>query len=43
MVWMPFCNVKATTNLLTNPSLEPFGKIPEFKSCAARVERAGLT
>jgi formate dehydrogenase major subunit len=24
--------------LLTNPALDPFGKIPEFKYCAARVE-----
>jgi formate dehydrogenase major subunit len=24
--------------LLTNPALDPFGKIPEFKFCAARVE-----
>jgi formate dehydrogenase major subunit len=23
---------------LTNPALDPFGKIPEFKFCAARVE-----
>jgi formate dehydrogenase major subunit len=22
---------------LTNPALDPFGKIPEFKFCAARV------
>jgi formate dehydrogenase major subunit len=24
--------------MLTNPQLDPFGKIPEFKFCAARVE-----
>jgi len=24
---------------LTNPALDPFGKIPEFKYCAAKVER----
>jgi formate dehydrogenase major subunit len=28
---------------LTNPKLDPFGKIPEFKYCAARVERAQPT
>jgi formate dehydrogenase major subunit len=28
---------------LTNPKLDPFGKIPEFKYCAARVERASET
>ena len=27
-------------NTLTNPALDPFGKIPEFKYCAARVESA---
>ena len=26
--------------MLTNPQLDPFGKIPEFKFCAARVEPA---
>jgi formate dehydrogenase major subunit len=29
-------------NLLTNPKLDPFGKIPEFKFCAAKVEPAGI-
>jgi formate dehydrogenase major subunit len=24
--------------VLTNPQLDPFGKIPEYKFCAARVE-----
>jgi formate dehydrogenase major subunit len=32
----------AAANLLTNPALDPFGKIPEFKFCAARVERADV-
>ena len=26
-------------NLLTNPKLDPTSKIPEFKACAARIER----
>ena len=26
-------------NLLTNPALDPFGKIPEFKFCAAKIEK----
>ena len=34
-----FAYVEAAANLLTNPALDPFGKIPEFKYCAARVER----
>ena len=25
--------------MLTNPQLDPFGKIPEFKFCAAKIER----
>jgi formate dehydrogenase major subunit len=40
MVFIPFCFAEAAANVLTNPQLDPFGKIPEFKFCAARVERA---
>jgi formate dehydrogenase major subunit len=43
MVFMPFCYAEAAANLLTNPALDPFGLIPEFKFCAARVERAAAT
>ncbi|TWG89567.1 NAD-dependent formate dehydrogenase catalytic subunit /NAD-dependent formate dehydrogenase iron-sulfur protein [Mesorhizobium sp. J18] len=38
MVFMPFCFNESPANKLTNPMLDPFGKIPEFKYCAARVE-----
>jgi len=38
MVFVPFCFAEAAANFLTNPQLDPFGKIPEFKYCAARVE-----
>ncbi|MDJ1159625.1 formate dehydrogenase subunit alpha [Chelatococcus sp. SYSU_G07232] len=41
MVFMPFCYAEAAANLLTNPALDPFGKIPEFKFCAVRVRAAG--
>ena len=41
MVFVPFCYAEAAANTLTNPALDPFGKIPEFKFCAARVEAAG--
>ena len=34
-----FAFVEAAANLLTNPALDPFGKIPEFKFCAARVAK----
>jgi formate dehydrogenase major subunit len=37
MVFMPFCYAEAAANLLTNPALDPFGKIPEFKFCAVRI------
>ena len=40
MVFVPFCYAEAPANLLTNPALDPFGKIPEFKFCAARVEKS---
>jgi formate dehydrogenase major subunit len=40
VVFIPFAFVEAAANLLTNPTLDPFGKIPEFKFCAAKVERA---
>jgi formate dehydrogenase major subunit len=40
MLFIPFCFSEAAANLLTNPQLDPFGKIPEFKFCAARVEKA---
>jgi formate dehydrogenase major subunit len=41
VVFIPFCYAEAPANLLTNPKLDPFGKIPGFKACAARVARAG--
>ena len=28
---------EAAANLLTNSALDPFGKIPEFKYCAAKI------
>ena len=40
VVFVPFCYAEASANMLTNPALDPFGKIPEFKFCAAKVEKA---
>ena len=40
VVFIPFAFFEAAANRLTNPALDPFGKIPEFKFCAARVEKA---
>ncbi len=42
MVFMPFCFAEAAANMLTNPALDPIGKIPEYKFCAARIERPEL-
>ena len=38
MVFLPFAYVEAAANLLTNPAIDPYGKIPEFKFAAVRVE-----
>ena len=40
MVFMPFAFAEAPANVLTNPQLDPMGKIPEFKFCACKVEKA---
>src|SRR5262249_56745004 len=40
-VFIPFCFYEAAANLLTNPVLDPFGKIPEFKYCAVRLSAGG--
>ncbi|MBS3647656.1 formate dehydrogenase subunit alpha [Pseudaminobacter sp. 19-2017] len=40
MVFMPFCFNESPANQLTNPMLDPYGKIPEFKYCAARIAPA---
>jgi formate dehydrogenase major subunit len=40
-VFLPFCYYEAAANLLTNPALDPFGKIPEFKYCAVRLSKGG--
>ena len=40
-VFIPFCFYEAAANLLTNPALDPFGKIPEFKYCAVAVRKGG--
>ena len=37
-VVIPFCYAEAAANVLTNAQLDPFGKIPEYKFCAAKVE-----
>jgi len=38
VIFIPFCYVEASANMLTNAALDPVGKIPEFKFCASRIE-----
>jgi len=38
-VFLPFHFKEAAANLLTIDALDPYGKIPEFKFCAVRVEK----
>ncbi|NSX54979.1 formate dehydrogenase subunit alpha [Parasulfitobacter algicola] len=41
MVFVPFAFVEAAANILTNPAIDPYGKIPEFKFAAVKVEMVG--
>jgi formate dehydrogenase major subunit len=38
VIFIPFAYVEAAANVLTNPQLDPIGKIPEYKYCAVRIE-----
>ena len=40
MVFLPFAYVEAAANILTNSAVDPYGKIPEFKFSAVKVEAA---
>ena len=37
-IFIPFAYVEAAANILTNPQLDPIGKIPEYKYCAVKIE-----
>ncbi|OGP66570.1 MAG: formate dehydrogenase subunit alpha [Deltaproteobacteria bacterium RBG_16_44_11] len=39
-IFMNFHFAEAAVNLLTNPALDPTGKIPEYKVCAVKLEAA---
>lgn len=39
-IFMNFHFAEAAVNLLTNPALDPIGKIPELKVCAVKLEAA---
>ena len=40
-VFIPFAYYEAAANLLTDPALDPFGKIPEFKYTPVAVRKGG--
>jgi formate dehydrogenase major subunit len=40
-IFIPFAFYEAAANKLTNPALDPFGKIAELKYCAVKVRRGG--
>ncbi len=39
-IFMNFHFAETAVNLLTNPALDPIGKIPEYKVCAVKLEAA---
>ena len=39
IIFIPFHFAESAANILTNPALDPVAKIPEFKACAARIEK----
>jgi len=39
-IFIPFHYAGAAANLLTNPARDPIAKIPEYKVCAVRIEKA---
>ena len=40
VLFIPFHFWEAAANVLTNPASDPTARIPEFKVCAVRLERA---
>ncbi len=42
-LFIPFAFKEAAANLLTNPAIDPYGKIPEYKVCAARIDKVSDT
>jgi predicted molibdopterin-dependent oxidoreductase YjgC len=39
LIFIPFHFEEAAANILTNAAVDPIAKIPEFKVCAARIEK----
>jgi formate dehydrogenase major subunit len=41
-IFIPFHFKDAAANILTNTAIDPVAKIPEFKACAVRIEKATI-
>ena len=41
-IFIPMHYREAAVNLLTNPALDPYAGIPEFKVCAVRIDRVAV-
>ena len=39
VIFIPFHFAECAANVLTNPALDPVAKIPEYKVCAAKIEK----
>ena len=39
LIFIPFHFAECAANVLTNPALDPKAKIPEYKVCAAKIEK----
>ena len=37
VIFVPFHFAECAANMLTNPALDPFAKMPEYKACAAKI------
>ncbi len=40
LLFIPFHFLESNANILTNPAMDPIAKIPEFKVCAVKLEKA---
>ena len=41
VIFIPFHFAECAANVLTNPALDPVAKIPEYKVCAAKLQKSG--
>jgi len=39
VIYIPFHYKESPANRLTNPAIDPIAKIPEYKVCAAKIQK----